>query len=298
MRLPLAPRRQPFILPMPKFSANISTLYQELPFLDRSDAAAADGFDAVECQLPYALPAETIRARLQATGMAMVLFNAPPAGHDADSIDHAWGALGLRGIAALPGHETEFQLGFALALHYAQVLACPRVHVMAGLVPPTASLADARVSYIANLHWAATQAALQGVQVLIEPINGRRDMPGYFLQHQANAHAVMDAVNQPNLRLQLDLYHCQIMDGNLEVHLRDAMQRQRLGHVQIAGSAQRSEPDVGEVNHAYLLGVLDAITTPHTDWSGHVGCEYRPARGAVPRGTSDGLGWLRDYQRD
>lgn len=279
---------------MTKFAANLSTLYPDLPFLDRIQAAADDGFDAVECQLPYAVPAEAIAARLSASGLPMVLFNAPPGGVDADSIANAWEVLGMRGLSALPGHEAEFQTGFALALQYAQVLGCPRLHVMAGMSPAGHHPEYVRQTYILNLRWAAEQAARQGVDVLIEPINGRRDMPGYLLQHQADAHAVLSAVAMPNARLQLDLYHCQIMDGDLEGHLRQAVGTGRLGHVQIAGSARRTEPDVGEVNHAYLLGLLDELSAanPGLHWSGHVGCEYKPARGAQPRGTSEGLGWL------
>ena len=283
---------------MTRFAANLSTLYQELPFLDRIQAAADDGFDAVECQLPYAVPAEALAAQLGASGVPLVLFNAPAGGVDTASIAQAWDVQGLRGVAALPGREAEFRAGFALALRYAQTLACPRVHVMAGLAQHTQQPERMRVTYQVNLRWACEQAAPLGVDVLIEPINGRRDMPGYLLQHQADAHAVMDAVAMPNLRLQLDLYHCQIMDGDLCAHLRQAVESNRLGHVQIAGSAQRSEPDVGEVNHAFVLAQLDQLVAaqPALRWSGHVGAEYKPARGAVPGGTRDGLGWLRALQ--
>lgn len=289
---------------MPRFAANLSTLYQEMPFLDRIAAACDDGFDAVECQLPYELPASAIAARLRETGLPMVLFNAPPAGTDAAGIAQAW-ANGARGIAALPGREDEFQAGFALALHYAQALQCPRLHVMSGLLPDGADRAAAQATVIHNLRLACAQAAPLGIAVLIEPINGRRDMPGYFLQHQADAHALIDAVGAPNLRLQLDLYHCQIMDGDLSHHLRLALETGRLGHVQIAGVPSRNEPDLGEVNHTHLLHLLDewdaqhavnAGGAPAASWSGHVGCEYRPARGAVPHGTRDGLGWLRRWR--
>ena len=292
---------------MTKFAANLSTLYQELPFLDRIQAAADDGFDAVECQLPYSVPADAIAAKLSACGLPMVLFNAPPGGVDAASIAHAWDVQGLRGLAALPGRQAEFKTGFALALRYAQTLGCPRLHVMAGMRPSGLATPSDEFPeplqriYIDNLRWAAEQAAPLGVDVLIEPINGRRDMPGYLLQRQAQAHAVLSAVARPNARLQLDLYHCQMMDGDLAGHLRQAVDSGRLGHVQIAGSARRAEPDEGEVNHAHVLALLDQLTQgdaarPALRWSGHVGCEYQPARGAVPRGTSDGLGWLRAWR--
>jgi hydroxypyruvate isomerase len=283
---------------MPKFAANISTLYLEMPFLDRIAAAAADGFDAVECQLPYALPAQAITDALRDAGLPLVLFNAPPAGSDAAGIEQAW-ANGARGIAAIAGREAEFQAGFALALQYAQTLQCPRVHMMAGVLPEGADPAAAREAYVRNLRWAAEQAAQAspGVQVLIEPINGKRDMPGYFLQHQADAHALIEAVGAPNLHLQFDLYHCQIMDGDLAHHLRQAIETGHLGHVQIAGVPSRQEPDLGEVNHAWLLRLLDELAPGAAPgWSGHVGCEYRPARGAVPGGTRDGLGWLHRWR--
>ncbi|ARU03324.1 hydroxypyruvate isomerase [Comamonas serinivorans] len=279
---------------MPKFAANLSTLYPELPFLDRIAAAAADGFDAVECQLPYDWPAEVLAERLAAAGLPLVLFNAPPAGTDAASIARAW-ADGARGLAALAtpssGREAEFQAGIALALHYAQVLRCPRIHVMSGLLPSDQPNTP-HDTWVHNLRWAADRAAPLGIDLLIEPINGKRDMPGYALQHQASAHALIEAVNRPNLRLQLDLYHCQIMDGDLAHHLQHAAARNHLGHVQIAGVPSRHEPDVGEVNFAHLLQLLDALG-PEVRWSGYVGAEYRPARGAVPQGTHDGLGWLR-----
>lgn len=262
---------------MPQFAANLSMLYQELDFLDRFAAAAQDGFKAVEYLFPYAYPAQEIAARLQTHGLEQVLFNAPP-GH--------WDG-GERGLACLPGREVEFQIGFAKALQYASALQCPRIHVMAGLMPQGSSHAALMPTYIANLRWAAEQAAAQGVDVLIEPIN-TRDMPGFFLNRQDAAHAVLAEVGASNLKVQMDLYHCQIVEGDLAMKLRQYVPTGHVGHIQIAGVPERHEPDVGEINYPYLFQLLDDL-----GYKGWVGCEYRPARGAVQGGTSAGLGWLQ-----
>ncbi len=276
---------------MPRFAANLSMLYNELPFLDRFAAAAADGFRFVEYLFPYAWPAEQLAGLLQAHGLQQVLFNAPPGGGDQPAaIEAAW-AGGTRGTACLPGREAEFQTGVQLALQYARALQCPRVHLMAGLVPAGVARETAHTTYVANLRWAAAQAAAHGVDVLIEPIN-TRDMPGFFLNLQAQAHAVLAEVGAPNLKVQMDLYHCQIMEGDLAAKLRQYLPTGRVGHVQIAGVPERHEPDVGEINHAYLFKLVDEVSAA-CGWQGFVGCEYRPARGAVPGGTSAGLGWLK-----
>ncbi len=268
---------------MPRFAANVSLLYTEYPFLDRFAAAAQDGFAAVECLFPYAYAPADVAARLQAQGLQQVLMNAPPGDWDA----------GERGIACLPGREAEFRAGFARALEYAQVLQCSRIHVLAGVLPPQADLAAVRAAYLANLAWAADQAARAGQRVLIEPIN-TRDFPGYFLQRQDQAHAIVQAVAAPNLQVQFDLYHCQIMEGDVASKIRAYLPSGRVGHVQIAGVPGRHEPDVGELNYPYLFGVLDEVST-QCGWDGWVGCEYRPQRGAVPGGTRSGLGWLRGH---
>lgn len=264
---------------MPQFAANLSMLYQEHAFLDRFAAAAADGFTAVEFLFPYAFPAAEIAARLQQYGLQQVLFNAPPGDWDG----------GERGMACLPGREAEFRQGFARALDYAQTLACPRIHVMAGLLPAGQTRDSLRPTYEANLAWAAEQAAGAGLDVLIEPIN-TRDMPGYYLNRQDQAHAIVESVGAPNLKVQMDLYHCQIMEGDLASKLRQYLPTGRVGHIQIAGVPERHEPDVGEINYPYLFELLDSL-----GYAGHVGCEYRAQRGAVPGGTSAGLGWLRPY---
>jgi len=289
---------------MPQFAANLSMLYPELPFLDRFDAAAKDGFTAVEYLFPYEWPAAEIAARLAHNGLQQVLFNAPPGGTDAASIAQAW-SQNMRGMACLPEHQQAFKAAFELALHYAEALNCPRIHVMAGLVPEAlrathdprpaklrtdsqafAELPQLRETYLKNLEWAAAQAARHGRDVLIEPIN-TRDIPGFFINRQADAHAVVEAVGAPNLKVQFDLYHCQIVEGDVATRLRQYLPTGRVGHFQIAGVPERHEPDVGELNHPYLFRVIDEVAAT-CGWDGWVGCEYRPRAGTI-----EGLHWMR-----
>lgn len=265
---------------MPRFAANLTLLYTELPFLQRFAAARADGFTAVEYLFPYAYPAAELAARLHDNGLQQVLFNAPAAGHDLAAMAAAWDT-GARGTAALPGRAAEFRTGVRQALHYAHALACPRIHLMCGVPLAGADPGALQQQYLENLHWAAQAAAAQGCEVLIEPINPR-DMPGYFLQRQAQAHALLDAVQAPNLKVLMDLYHCQVSEGDVASKLRQYLPGGRIGHIQIAGVPERHEPDHGELHYPYLFDVLDAL-----GYGGWVGCEYRPAAG-----TSAGLGWL------
>ncbi|AOB30282.1 hydroxypyruvate isomerase [Bordetella sp. H567] len=257
---------------MVKFAANLSMLYTEHGFLDRFQAAAEDGFKGVEFMFPYAWPAHELAARLRGCGLAQALFNAPPGREDA----------GERGLACLPGRQAEFRDGIERALEYAEALSCPRVHVMAGLAPQGADRARLRETYVGNLAWAAQAAVKAGRDVLMEPIN-TRDIPGYFLNRQADAHAIAEEVGAPNLRVQMDLYHCQIVEGDLEMRIRQYLPTGRVGHIQIAGVPARHEPDDGEVNYPHLFKVLDEL-----GYDGWIGCEYRPANG-----TRAGLGWLR-----
>ena len=277
---------------MPKFAANLSMLYNELPFLDRFEAAARDGFLGVECLFPYAWSAQEMAARLQGNGLRQVLLNAPPGGTDAASSVAAWDS-GLRGTACVRGREAEFRQGVEMALAYAETLDCPRIHLMAGLVPTGVERDAVRATYVTNLRWAAAQAAQAGRGVLIEPINAR-DMPRYFLNRQDHAHEIVAEVGAPNLQVQMDLYHCQIVEGDVATKLRQYLPTGRVGHIQIAGVPERHEPDSGELNDRYLLGVLDTVAA-QCGWDGWVGCEYRPRRGAVPGGTSDGLGWMARF---
>ncbi len=267
--------------PMPRFAANLTMLYNEHAFLDRFAAAAADGFRGVEYLFPYAFAASDIAQRLRDHGLQQVLFNAPPGDWDA----------GERGLACLPGREAEFRAGFAKALEYAQALNCPRIHVMAGLAPASAERAALQATYEANLAWAAEQASAYGRDVLIEPIN-TRDIPGFFLNRQDEAHRTVQAIGASNLKVQFDLYHCQIVEGDVAMKIRQYLPTGRVGHFQIAGVPMRHEPDLGELNHPYLFSVIDEVAAA-CGWQGWVGCEYRPARGAVANGTADGLGWMR-----
>lgn len=257
---------------MPRFAANLSMMYQEHAFLDRFAAAAADGFRAVEFLFPYAHPAAEVAARLRGAGVANVLFNFPPGNWDA----------GERGMAAIPGREAEFAATVAKALQYAMALDCPRLHVMAGIPAKDADRAACRATYVANLRLAAAAAAKSGREVLIEPIN-TRDMPGYFLNRQDEAHRIREEVGAPNLKVQLDLYHCQIMEGDLAAKIRRDIAH--VGHVQVAGVPERHEPDRGEVNFPFLFDLLDEV-----GYRGWIGCEYRPRAG-----SSAGLGWVRRW---
>jgi hydroxypyruvate isomerase len=274
---------------MPRFAANLTMMYPELPFLERFEAAAKDGFKAVEYLFPYAFPKEELAARLKANGLQQVLFNAPPGGTDAASIDRAWTG-GDRGAACVPGREAEFRSGVALALDYAQALGCPRIHLMAGLVPQGMSREAASTTYVANLRWAANEAALHDRDVLIEPIN-TRDVPGYLLNRQAQAHAIVAEVGAANLKVQMDLYHCQIVEGDVAMKIRQYLPSGNVGHFQIAGVPERHEPDIGELNYPYLFSVIDEVAA-QCGWDGWIGAEYRPKRGGEPGGTPAGLGWF------
>ena len=280
---------------MPKFAANLSMMYTELPFLDRFEAAAQDGFKAVEYLFPYAYPATELAARLTVNGLQQVLFNAPPGGTDAASIAKAWDAEGLKGTACLPGREAEFKAGVALALTYAHQLNCPRIHLMAGLVPEGATREDVQGTYINNLRWAANQAAKAGLDVLMEPIN-TRDIPRFFLNRQDHAHDIIGLVGAANLKVQMDLYHCQIVEGDVAMKIRKYLPTGNVGHFQIAGVPERHEPDLGELHHPYLFNVIDEVSA-QVNWDGWVGCEYRPKKGGQPGGTSAGLGWLRSLSQ-
>ena len=278
---------------MPRFAANLSMLYPELPFLDRFEAAARDGFEAVEYLFPYAFDPRELAARLRANGLSQVLFNAPPGGSDAAGFERAW-TDGQRGTASVAGREAEFRTGVQWALRYAQALDCPRIHCMAGLLKNGASPYEssaARSVYVSNLRWAAEQARAAGCDVLIEPINPR-DMPRFFLNRQDEAHAIVQEVGAPNLKVQFDLYHCQVVEGDVATKIRQYLPTERVGHFQVAGVPQRHEPDLGELNYPYLFSVIDEVAA-QCGWQGWVGCEYRPQRGAEPGGTSRGLGWLR-----
>ncbi len=257
---------------MPRLAANLSMMFTEHPFEARFEAAARAGFRAVEFLFPYDWPSTQVAQWLAQAGVENVLFNLPPGD---------W-ASGERGLAALPGREIEFRAALRKALDYAQVLGTPRLHVMAGLIPAGADAglrARMRSTYLDNLRWAAQEALQANRTLLIEPINPR-DIPGYWLNHQQEALDVIAEVGAPNLRLQFDLYHAQIVDGDLTRRIE--RQAGLTGHVQIAGVPDRHEPDAGELAITHLLATLDRV-----GYAGWVGCEYRP-RGQ----TEAGLGWI------
>ena len=257
---------------MPRFAANLTMMYNEHAFLERFGAAARDGFKGVEFLFPYEHPPADIKARLEAHGLTQALFNAPPGD---------W-TKGERGMASRPGREEEFRKSIATALEYARVLGNKRLHVMAGLIAPGEDRARHREAYLRNLSHAAGEAKSLGITVVIEPIN-TRDIPGFFLNRQDEAHAVCRDVGAPNLKVQMDLYHCQIVEGDLAMKIRQYLPG--VGYMQIAGVPERHEPDVGEINHPYLFALIDEL-----GYDGWIGCEYRPRKG-----TSAGLGWARRY---
>jgi 2-dehydrotetronate isomerase len=255
---------------MPKFAANLSMMFNEVPFMDRFGAAAGAGFKGVEFLFPYEFSPEAIQEKLTQYGLEIVLFNMPPGN---------W-AAGERGIASIPGREDEFKAGVEKALLYATQLGVPRLHAMAGIPPATADRARCRETLIANLKYAAEQLAPHGITLLLEAINSR-DMPGFFVNTQAESEAIRQAVGAPNLKLQMDCYHMQVMEGDIATKLKKYAAQ--CGHIQIAGAPERNEPDTGEVRYEYIYKLLDGI-----GYGGWLGCEYRPAGK-----TADGLGWFQ-----
>lgn len=258
---------------MPKFSANLTMLYGEHPFLDRFVAARADGFEAVEFMFPYAFPKEQVAAALRDNGLRLVLHNLPAGDWDA----------GERGIACHPGREQEFQDGVGRAVAYATSLGCPQLNCLLG-IPPNGAKADrVRQTVVENLQYAAKTLDEAGIRLLIEPVNGF-DIPGFWLQRADQAVSVMDEVGSDNVFLQYDLYHQQRISGELLATWRRL--RDRIAHIQVADNPGRGEPGTGEIDYAFLFAQLD-----REGYEGWIGCEYKPS-GA---GTSQGLGWIRPY---
>lgn len=253
---------------MPTFAANLTMMFTERPFLDRFQAAADAGFAAVEYLLPYDFSAEAVAERRRRAGLRQALFNMP-AGD--------W-AKGERGLAALPGRRAEFLASVDLAIRYARIIGSPLLHMMAGIAP--AHDPAAMACFRQSLAIAADRTGEAGIGLVIEPIN-RRDMPGYFLDDFDRALAFVEAAGAPHVRLQFDIYHRQILHGDVLTALRRMMPR--IGHIQIASVPARNEPGTGELNDAMLFEQIDAL-----GYRGYIGCEYRPAGR-----TEDGLGWMR-----
>jgi len=254
---------------MPKFTSNLSFMFPEMPFLERFQAAAAARFSAVEFAFAYEHPPEQVAAAAKSAGVEVVLMNLPPGD---------WNA-GERGLGALAGRRDDFRAALETAIRYAEANGCRQLHAMAG-AGPTAK----EDVFVENLAWAANRLAPLGIALLIEPINVI-DMPGYFLTLPDQARRIIERVAHPNLHLQLDLYHCQIMRGDLARQIETHLPLVR--HIQIAGNPGRHEPDVGEINYPYLFDLIDNL-----GYRGWVGCEYKPAGE-----TAAGLGWARPYLR-
>ncbi|WP_025733048.1 2-oxo-tetronate isomerase [Carnimonas nigrificans] len=257
---------------MPRFAANLTMMFTEVPFMERFGRAAAAGFSAVEYLFPYAHDAEEIAHELTQHQLTQVLFNLPPGNWEA----------GERGLAAIPGREQEFRESVEKALHYAQTLGCQQLHAMAGITRGLDS-AQCQRTFIDNFRYAADRLAPHGITLLVEPIN-QRDMPGYFISHQQEAVRLLEQVDRANVAVQLDLYHAQIMEGDL-TRLMERMQG-RFSHVQIASVPDRHEPDEGELNAEWLFQQLD-----QQGYRGRIGCEYHP-RGR----TEEGLEWLSKHR--
>jgi hydroxypyruvate isomerase len=254
---------------MPTFAANLTMMFNEWAFLDRFDAAAEAGFTAVEFLFPYDHPPEDVEAALDRNGLDLALFNLPPGD---------W-AGGERGIAALPDRFDEVTSGLDKAMDYIKATGAERVHLMAGMAPADAPAAQA--AYRKSVSYVAGRLAEANVQLMIEPINGR-DMPGYFLNSFAAAEALIGELTLPNLKLQFDIYHRQIMHGDVSMALRALMPI--IGHMQIASVPSRNEPDCEELNYPFVFEQIDLL-----GYVGYVGAEYRP-RGK----TLDGLDWFTD----
>jgi len=254
---------------MPKFAANLSFLFTEQPFPARFRKAAEAGFTGVEYLFPYDYPAAEVAAWLKAADLEQVLFNLAPGD---------W-AAGERGLACLPQRQGEFAESVEQALNYAVALDCQRVHCMAGLRPPGASESELEATYVANLRHAADRLATVGVTVMIEPINSRIDMPGYWLDDVGKAFRLLEAIDRSNVKLQYDIYHAQIISGDLARTLETNIER--IGHIQIADNPGRHEPGTGEINYPFLFELLDRL-----GYNGWVGCEYKPLTT-----TEAGLAW-------
>lgn len=254
---------------MPRFCANLSLLFTEHPFVERWAAAARAGFRGVECHFPYAEPAAVLAEEVRRHGLEQVLFNLPPGD---------W-AAGERGIACLPDRVAEFEDGVGRAIDYARALGCRRINCLAGIAPAGVERAELLAVMERNLRFAARALARENIELLVEPINDR-DMPGFLLNRSADTLALIERVGEPNVKLQYDVYHMQIMEGDLARSLQRGLPR--IGHVQIADNPGRHEPGSGEINYPFLFDWLDRI-----GYTGWVSAEYIPAGD-----TAAGLGWM------
>jgi hydroxypyruvate isomerase len=259
---------------MPRFAANLSMLFTEVPFLQRFERAARAGFKSVELQFPYEATAEAVREQLLGSRLTMVLHNLP-AGD--------W-AAGDRGTACQPDRVAEFKAGVAKAISYAHTLGVPQLNCLSGKAPEDVADAQVRATFVANLRYAAAELKRADLKLLIEPINNY-DVPGFWLNNTELAISVLDEVGADNAFVQYDIYHAQRYEGELAATLQKHLHR--IGHIQVADNPGRNEPGTGEINYAFLFAHLDRI-----GYTGHIGCEYKPANG-----TEAGLGWLEAARR-
>ena len=257
---------------MAKFAANLTMLFTEVPFLERFEKAHQAGFKAVEYLFPYPFEAQELANKMAQFGFEQVLFNMPPGDWDA----------GERGFAAIPGREEEFKASVETALMYANALNCKKVHAMSGIVDARFTREQHVDTFISNIRYAADKFSEQGIELMIEPLNNR-DVPNYFVAYQREAVELIKQVDRSNVKLQLDLYHAQIMDGDLSTLIREVAAY--TGHIQIASVPERHEPSEGELNYPHLFSVLY-----DSGYQGWIGCEYNP-RGT----TEEGLGWVKSY---
>jgi len=255
---------------MPKFAANLTMLFNEVPFLDRFERAAKAGFEAVEFLFPYAFPAGEIKARLNAHRLQLVLHNLPPGDWDA----------GERGITCLPERIDEFRAGVARGIEYATALGVGQLNCLAGKAPAGVDEATLRKTLVANLRFAAAELKKAGLKLLVEPIN-TFDIPGFYLNRTAQAISILDEVGADNAFLQYDLYHAQRMEGELAATAQKYLSR--IAHIQLADNPGRNEPGSGEINYQFLFAHLDRI-----GYRGWIGCEYKPATT-----TEAGLEWRK-----
>lgn len=254
---------------MPRLAANLGHLFTERPLIERLGAAAAAGFSAVELQFPYGIPASAVKRELDRHGLTQLGINTAP------------GREGEFGLAAQPGRERDWDAAFKQALDYVVAIGGRAIHCMTGVVPPNERPA-AETVFIRNLTRAAAEAAKADITLLIEPINAR-DRPGYFLSRVEHAADIVAKVGAPNLRIQFDFYHVQIMSGDLIRRFEQFLPL--IGHVQVASVPARHEPDEGEINYAAIFDAID-----RSGYAGWIGCEYKPRTR-----TEDGLGWAKRY---
>ena len=260
---------------MPKFAANLTMLFNEVPFLDRFAAAKKAGFGGVEYLFPYDFEKGVLAEQLHQYGLTQVLHNLP-AGN--------WGA-GERGIAILPNRVAEFRDGVSRAVEYAKALDCRQVNCLAGIVPEGADPVKLRAVFVENLRYAADALAKHNIKLLIEPIN-TRDIPGFFLNGTEQAIQIISEVGSENLFVQYDIYHMQIMEGDLAMTMKKHLGR--IAHIQLADNPGRNEPGTGEINYPFLFRTLDEI-----GYRGWIGCEYKPKTN-----TLEGLGWYKPHTVD